>query len=83
MGTFGKIARRTFLVGSVAIAGGVAFGYHVVRSPHKNPLLDDLQEGEAAFNPWVKISSEGITLITPHADVGQGVVSMQAMLIAE
>ena len=83
MASIGTIARRTFLVGSVAIAGGVAFGYYAVRKPHKNPLLDNLADGEAAFNPWVKISSGGITLITPHADLGQGAYSMQAALIAE
>lgn len=83
MATFGTIARRTFLVGSMAVAGGVAFGYYAVKSPHENPLLDDLAEGEASFNPWVKISGDGITLITPHHDIGQGVASMQAALIAE
>ena len=83
MASVGTIARRTFLVGSVAIAGGVAFGYYMVRKPHENPLLDSLSEGEAAFNPWVKVSSEGVTLIAPHTDLGQGVASMQAALIAE
>ena len=78
-----KIARRTFLVGSAALAGGVAFGYYAVQRPHDNPLLAGLDEGEAAFNPWVKISSDGITLITPHSDVGQGIASTQAALIAE
>ncbi len=83
MANLGKIARRTFLIGSVAIAGGVAFGYYVARKPHKNPLLDGLKKGEAAFNPWVKVSGEGVTLITPHTDLGQGAYSMQAALIAE
>lgn len=83
MADLGKIARRTFLVGSVAVAGGVAFGTYVVRKPHANPLEHDLKEGDATFNPWVKVSTDGITLITPHADLGQGVASMQAALIAE
>ncbi|MEJ6394811.1 molybdopterin cofactor-binding domain-containing protein [Gymnodinialimonas sp. 2305UL16-5] len=83
MSRAGKIARRTFLIGSAAIAGGVAFGIYAVRRPHDNPLADGLAEGEATFNPWVKISSDGITLITPHVDVGQGVASAQALLIAE
>ena len=83
MSRLGKIARRTFLVGSVAIAGGVAFGTYMVRRPHANPLEDGLAAGEATFNPWVKISADEITLITTHADIGQGAVWMQAMLIAE
>lgn len=78
-----KIARRTFLIGSVAVAGGVAFGTYMVKRPHDNPLLAGMEEGEAVFNPWVKIDSEKITLITPHGDKGQGVVSVQAALIAE
>ncbi len=83
MGRMRTIARRTFLIGSAAIMGGVAFGTYMARRPHDNPLLADLGEGEAAFNPFVKITSEKITLITPHSDVGQGVRHMQALLIAE
>ena len=83
MAPLGKIARRTFLIGSAAVAGGVVFGVYAVRKPHHNPLLDDLAEGEATFNPWVKISRDGVTLITPHTDLGQGARSMQAALIAE
>ena len=77
------IARRSFLFGSVAIAGGVAFGAYMVRKPHDNPLVDGLAPDEATFNPWVRISGDGITLITPHTDLGQGAASMQAALIAE
>ncbi|MEO0938043.1 MAG: molybdopterin cofactor-binding domain-containing protein [Pseudomonadota bacterium] len=83
MSRLGKIARRTFLVSTAAIAGGVAFGYYMYRRPAANPLLDDLAEGEAALTPYVKITESGITLITPRADSGQGAYSVQAMLIAE
>ncbi|NDW60458.1 hypothetical protein G0P98_28945, partial [Yangia sp. PrR004] len=48
-----------------------------------NPLLDDLKDGEAAITPFVKIDANGITLITPRADKGQGAYSIQAYLIAE
>ncbi len=83
MGRAKTIARRTFLIGSAAIAGGVAFGIYKVKTPHQNPLASSLGTGEATFNPFVKITPEAITLITPHADIGQGVVHMQAALIAE
>ena len=83
MGRMAKIARRTFLVGSVAIAGGVAFGVYAVRRPHPNPLADSVGDDGVTFNPWVRIDGDGITLIAPHTDLGQGARSVQAALIAE
>lgn len=83
MGRLKTITRRAFLIGSAAIAGGVAFGTYAYRSEGENPLLDDLAEGEAALTPYVRINAEGITLITPRTDLGQGAYSMQAALIAE
>lgn len=83
MGRARTIARRSFLIGSAAILGGVAFGAYFVTRPTPNPLLEGLAEGEAALTPFVKITRDGITLIVPRADVGQGIASTQAMLIAE
>lgn len=83
MGKFGKIARRTFLIGSAAIAGGVAFGYYKYKTPVANPLLPELKPGQAALTPYVLIDDSGVTLITPQIDLGQGVRSLQVMLIAE
>ncbi|WP_136660115.1 molybdopterin cofactor-binding domain-containing protein [Nitratireductor sp. XY-223] len=83
MGRVTTIARRTFLIGSVAIAGGVAFGAYMYKRPGENPLMANLAEGEAVITPYVKIDSEGVTLITPRTDLGQGAYSVQAALIAE
>lgn len=83
MGRLGTITRRTFLIGSTAIAGGVAFGFYKYKTPHDNPLLENLKSGEAALTPYVKIDASGITLITPRTELGQGTYSMQAALIAE
>ncbi|MGR3514974.1 MAG: xanthine dehydrogenase family protein molybdopterin-binding subunit [Paracoccaceae bacterium] len=83
MGRVRTIARRTFLVGSAAIVGGVAFGTYMMQRQLPNPLEDTLADGEATFNPWVLIDHEKVTLITPHGDKGQGVMSAQAALIAE
>jgi len=83
MGKLATAARRTFLLGSAAIAGGVAFGVYLYNNPSPNPLIKGLGEGGVTFNPWVKIDADGITLIAPHTDLGQGVRSLQAMLIAE
>ncbi|MFV0294737.1 MAG: xanthine dehydrogenase family protein molybdopterin-binding subunit [Hyphomicrobiaceae bacterium] len=83
MSRVGTIARRAFLIGSATVAGGVAFGYYLATKPVPNPLLADLKDGEASITPFVKIDANGITLITPHADKGQGTTSLQAYLIAE
>ncbi|EEB86477.1 xanthine dehydrogenase family protein molybdopterin-binding subunit [Roseobacter sp. GAI101] len=83
MGRVKTIARRSFLIGSAAIAGGVAFGTYLYKREGTNPLLADLEPGQAAITPYVIIDANGVTLITPRADVGQGAWSMQAYLIAE
>ncbi|CTQ48502.1 xanthine dehydrogenase family protein molybdopterin-binding subunit [Jannaschia donghaensis] len=83
MASVGKIARRSFLIGSAAVAGGVAFGVYAWRKPVDNPLLADLPEGATTLNPYVMIDADGVTLITPRSDVGQGAVSIQTYLLAE
>lgn len=77
------ITRRTLLIGSASIAGGVAFGAYLAKKPIPNPLLDNLGDGQAAITPYVLIDAAGITLITPRADVGQGAYTVQANMIAE
>lgn len=81
MSRFGKIARRTFLIGSAAIVGGVAFGVYKIRQTPPNPL--QAGPGEAALNPFVFIDQSGVTLIAPRAEMGQGVRTTWAALIAE
>jgi isoquinoline 1-oxidoreductase beta subunit len=83
MGKLRTLTRRTFLVASTAVAGGVAFGVYRAKAPFENPNLAELPEGAASFNPWVIIDSEKVTFIAPHADKGQGVFSAQAAMIAE
>ncbi len=60
MGTVAKITRRTFLAGSVAIAGGAAFGYWNYNQAYDNPLLDKLDDDEVALTPYVIVANDGI-----------------------
>lgn len=84
MASIGKIARRTFLIGAAAIAGGVAVGYYYYRKPFANPLEADLGKGEATFNPYVKIGADNaITIVAPRAEMGQGVSTTLAAMVAE
>jgi isoquinoline 1-oxidoreductase subunit beta len=83
-----KISRRAFIVGSAAVAGGVAFGSfseakEAAAIENGNPLTAGLAPNAVTFNPWVEISPEKITLIAQHADIGQGVGSVQPIMIAE
>lgn len=81
MARFGKIARRGFLIGSAAIAGGVAFGVWQARRPMENPLA--APEGGAALTPYVLIDRGGVSIIAPRAEMGQGVHTTLAALVSE
>jgi len=83
MGKLKTIARRTFLVGSAAIAGGVAFGYWAYKKPYENPLKADLEQDAVALTPYVMIDPRGVTVITPRAEMGQGVHTTLAAMVAE
>ncbi|MCF3641173.1 molybdopterin-dependent oxidoreductase [Rhizobium sp. TRM95111] len=84
MASIGTITRRLFLVGTGIVAGGLAVGYYYYRRPYPNPLEDELAAGEATFNPYVKIASDNtITVIAPRAEMGQGVTTTLAALVAE
>ncbi len=81
MGRVRTIARRTFLIGSAAIVGGVAFGAYQINKDAPNPLIAG--DGEATLNPFVLINQDGVTLIAPRAEMGQGVHTTLAALVAE
>lgn len=77
------IARRGFLIGSAAVVGGTVFGVYKYRQPHANPLLGNLPEGASAITPYVRIDAQGVTIITPRAEMGQGIHTTLAALVAE
>ena len=81
MGRVAKIARRTFLIGSVAVTGGVAFGVYKFVEGAPNPLQSSA--GNVSLNAFVVITDEGVTLVSPKAEMGQGVHTTWAALIAE
>lgn len=80
MSRLGKITRRSLLVGSVALAGGVAFGVWKVRAPVANPLSPP--DG-VALNPFLIINGDGVTLVTGRAEMGQGAQTTLAAMLAE
>lgn len=81
MSRLGTITRRSFLVASAAVAGGVAFGYYKYVQTPANPLVPGT--GETVFNPWVIVRADGVTVVTPRAEMGQGIQTTLAALVAE
>ena len=81
-----KLTRRRFLLGSAAVAGGVAFGFYAARDrsiPDGLAAAAGSAEGDVVLNPWLVIGSEGITVVTPRAEMGQGIHTTLAALVAE
>ena len=75
--------RRAFLIGSAAIAGGVAIGvggWWATRPPG-NPLRPG--PGEVTLNAYVLVTREGVSVVAPRAEMGQGVQTTLAALVAE
>lgn len=84
MPRLGTVTRRTLLVGGAVVAGGAAFGYYSYSKPYANPLDAAAGEGEAVFNPYVVIAPDNaITVIAPRAEMGQGIETTLAALVAE
>ncbi len=81
MASIGKIARRTVLFGGLAIAGGAAFGAWAVTRPAPNPLRPG--DGQTVLGAFVIIDQDGVSLIAPRAEMGQGTQTTWAALIAE
>jgi isoquinoline 1-oxidoreductase beta subunit len=77
------IARRSFLIGSAAVVSGAVFGVYKYKQAHPNPLLGELPDGATAITPYVRIDAQGVTIITPRAEMGQGIHTTLAALVAE
>lgn len=75
--------RRTFLIGSVAVAGGFAIGYRAVQVSTRELAAFDLSAGQTLLNPYIMVDANGITIMTPRAEMGQGIHTTLAALVAE
>ena len=84
MGRVAKYTRRGALGLGLLAAGGLGVGYYYYRKPYPNPLIGELPEGVSIFNPFVSIAADNtITIYTPQAEMGQGVHTTLAALVAE
>lgn len=84
MSRLGTITRRSFMGLGAAATGGLAVGFYFYTKPFPNPLAAIAADGDAIFNPYVKIAPDNtITIIAPRAEMGQGVHTTLAALVAE
>lgn len=81
----GKWSRRAFISAGVLTSGVVIFGI-AVRPGNRAEKVRDLiaSADDAVFNVWVKIAPDNtVTAVIPHAEMGQGVHTTLAMMLAE
>lgn len=81
----GKWTRRAFISAGVLAGGVVVFGI-AIRPGNRADKVAGLvaTDDETVFNVWVKIAPDNrITAIVPHADMGQGVHTTLAMMLAD
>jgi isoquinoline 1-oxidoreductase beta subunit len=80
------VKRRTFLVGGAAALGTLAVGWSALppRQRLEPARALDVLPAQAALNGWVKIGADNrVTVMVCRAEMGQGVHTGLAMLVAE
>lgn len=81
----GKWTRRGLIAAGVLTGGAFAVGVGI-REGHRAPRLAGMVagEGETLVNVWVKLAQDNtITAIVPHSEMGQGVFTAMAQMLAE
>ena len=82
------VSRRKFLAVGSAAGAGLLIGFHVPvgRGNDLEALLSDgdAADGLADLNAWVRIDSDNaVTLFVNESEMGQGVLTSLAMILAE
>ena len=78
--------RRSFLLTGAGAAGVLLVGWGVMPPRPRLGGVDTLPvvDGEVALNGWIKIAADGgVLLAMNHSEMGQGVHTALAMLVAE
>ncbi len=78
--------RRTFLVAGLAVGGSLMLGWSVLppRQRIRGSVWPPATGGRLVLNGWVAIApDETVTVIVPKAEMGQGVHTAIAMMLAE
>jgi isoquinoline 1-oxidoreductase beta subunit len=80
-----KWKRRAFISAGVLAGGAVIFGVAIRPGNRSSKVKDIIADKEdSVFDVWLKISPDNTTtVIIPHAEMGQGVHTTLAMMLAE
>ena len=81
-----KLTRRKAIVGGVVGAGFVGVGWWFAHERDRlgGRKLFNIKPGEAGLNGWVKITRDDKVIVAvPRAEMGQGIHTALAMLVAE
>lgn len=77
----GAVTRRTFLEASLGFGGALLVGFHV---PSADGAAATGEKAVFAPNAFIRIDAKGkITLIMPQVEMGQGIYTAIAMILAE
>ena len=81
----GKWTRRAFITSGVAAGGVVVFGVAIRRGDRSDKVRKLVAaDDDSLFDVWLKIAPDNtVTAIIPHADMGQGVHTALAMMLAD
>ena len=78
--------RRAFLIGTGLVGGALAIGTTLAwrRVAGAQSFKPPVKAGETAFNAWLKILPDSTIIVqVPRQEMGQGIYTMLAMLVAE
>src|ERR1700730_14336256 len=80
---FDPVSRRALLTGG--LAGGVLLAFHLpVRAVNEPVQPPDVTDGRFAPNAFIRIDPAGkTTLVMPQVEMGQGIYTAVAMILAE
>ena len=81
-----KLGRRKTIIGGIVGAGFVGVGWWFARERDRlgSTKLFNIKAGEAGLNGWVKITRDDkVVVAVPRAEMGQGIHTALAMLVAE
>ena len=80
------IKRRHIILGGIGAAGALVIGW--MAAPQRQRLVPGHSlatgPGQVALNGWVKVAADNtVTVVMSQAEMGQGVHTVLAMLLAD